>query len=338
VAQAKATTKEGQWGSVWCWKQAESLICDWVAIMFTQPGAQILDGNGKAVFNTKGGTEALQWMVDLLYTHKVADPASLEYDENAVKLALETGTVALTYNWEGVLPEANDPAKSKAAPNIKIDLLPGTKDVKSSSVNGSEGWAILKNSTNKDNAWKLLEYMASPAWQKKAAVIAGDYPILSSLYSDPDLEKQVQDFPLYGEQFKYLAVRPQVANYTQASDIIQKHIHEALLQQASPKDAMDAAADEINKATATKPSISSGSSWPAGRPIPPANALQATSTAKRASLDAGASRGGPSQHSNAVENVVQMRSAMERPDVLASTTKADSPLAPGASPLRANTT
>jgi multiple sugar transport system substrate-binding protein len=251
VTQAKATTKQGQWGSVWCWKQAESLICDWIAIMFTWKGAQILDGSGKAVFNTMGGTDALQWMVDLLYTHKVADPASLEYDENNVKLALETGTVALTYNWEGVLPEANDPAKSKAAPNIKIDLLPGSKDVKSASVNGSEGWAILKIAKNKDGAWKLLEYMASPAWQKKAAIVAGDYPILASLYSDPDLEKNVQDFPLYGEQFKYLAVRPQVANYTQASDIIQKHLHEALLQKAKPKDAMDAAADEINKASAT---------------------------------------------------------------------------------------
>jgi len=117
-------------------------------------------------------------------------------------------------------------------------------------VNGSEGWAILKNSTNKDIAWKLLEYMDSPAWQKKAAVIAGDYPILSSLYSDPDLEKQVQDFPLYGEQFKYLAVRPQVVNYTQASDIIQKHLHEALLGKVPPKDAMDAAADEVNKSSA----------------------------------------------------------------------------------------
>jgi multiple sugar transport system substrate-binding protein len=253
LEQAKATTKQGQWGSVWSWKQSEALICDWVAIMFTKAGAQILDGNGKAVFNTMGGTEALQWMVDLLYTHKVADPASLEYTEDDVRKALETGTYALTYNWEGTLPEANDPSKSKAAPNIKIDLLPGSKDVKSSSVNGSEGWAILKVAKNKDAAWKLLEYMASPAWQKKAAVIAGDYPILSSLYSDPDLAKNVQDFPLYGEQFKYLAVRPQVASYTQASDIIQKHLHEALLQKASPKDAMDAAADEVNKATTAAP-------------------------------------------------------------------------------------
>jgi len=45
-------------------------------------------------------------------------------------------------------------------------------------------FAILKNSTNKDAAWALLEYMVSPAWQKKSAIIAGDYPVLSSLYSD----------------------------------------------------------------------------------------------------------------------------------------------------------
>jgi len=42
-----------------------------------------------------------------------------------VRKALETDTYAITYNWEGTLPEANDPAKSKAAPNVKIDLLPG---------------------------------------------------------------------------------------------------------------------------------------------------------------------------------------------------------------------
>ena len=64
-------------------------------------------------------------------------------------------------------------------------------------------------------------------------MIAGDYPILSSLYSDPDLQKNVQDFPIYGEQFKYLAVRPQVASYTQTSDIIQKHLHEALLRRSA---------------------------------------------------------------------------------------------------------
>jgi multiple sugar transport system substrate-binding protein len=247
VEQAKAATRQGQWGSVWSWKQSEALICDWVAIMFTKKDAQLLDKDGKATFNTTGGTEALQWMVDMLYTHKAADPASLEYTEDDVKKAFFTGTVALTYNWEGTLPDGNDPSKSKAAPNVKIALLPGSKDVKSSSINGSEGWAILKVAKNKDAALKLVEYMVSPAWQKKSAIIHGDYPVLASLYSDPDLAKNVQDFATYGEQFKYLAVRPQVANYTQASDIIQKHLHEALLQKASPKDAMDAAADEVNK-------------------------------------------------------------------------------------------
>src|SRR5258706_6782772 len=219
--------------------------------MFTQKGAQFLDPSGKAVFDSMGGVETTQWMVDLLYKYKVADPASLQYTENDVKNALFTGKYAITYNWEGILPAGNDPTKSKAAPNVKIGLLPGSKDVKSSTVNGSEGWAILKNATNKDNAWAFLQYMASPAWQKKAAVLNGDYPILASLYSDADLAKGVQDFATYGEQFKYMALRPQVPGYAQKSDIIQRHLSEALLQKATPADAMKAAAAEVNKLTAT---------------------------------------------------------------------------------------
>jgi multiple sugar transport system substrate-binding protein len=164
---------------------------------------------------------------------------------------LQTGTYALTYNWEGVLPEANDPWKSKAAPNIRVALLPGGSGVKSSSVNGSEGWGILAQSRRREAAWKLLEYTASPAWQKTAALIAGDYPILASLYSDAELQKTVQDFAIYGEQFKYLVVRPQLTDYARKSDIIQRHLHAALLRQVSPMEAMYAAASEVNKATAT---------------------------------------------------------------------------------------
>jgi multiple sugar transport system substrate-binding protein len=251
VAQAQGTTRQGQWGSLWSWKQSEGLLCDWLSLMFTQPSAEFLDRHGKAVFHTMGGTEALQWMVDLLYRHKVADPASLESTEDDVRRMLQTGTYALTYNWEGVLPEANDPRKSRAAPHIRVALLPGRSGVKSASVHGAEGWGILAQSRRREAAWKLLEYMASPAWQKKAALIAGDYPILASLYSDPDLHKNVQDFAIYGKQFTYLVGRPQLPDYARKSDIIQRHLHAALLREASPKEAMDAAASEVNRATAT---------------------------------------------------------------------------------------
>jgi multiple sugar transport system substrate-binding protein len=248
VAQAQATTRPRQWGSIWAWRQAEGLLCDWLAIMFSQSGAQFLDDQGNLVFNTTGGTEALQWMVDLLYTHKAADPASLESSEDDVRKAMQAGTYALTSNWEGVLPEANDPAKSRAAPYIRVALLPGRKDVPGASVSGSEGWAILAHAKRKDAAWTLLEYMASPRWQKKAAIITGNFPTLASLYADAELRQRFQDFSIYGDQFKYLVVRPQLVNYTQISDIVQKHLHRALLQQVSPRDALDAAVAEVNAA------------------------------------------------------------------------------------------
>lgn len=251
VVQASQLTKPGQWGSIWSWRQSEALICDWLSILFTQAGAQFLDDRDKAVFNTMGGTEALQWMVELLYTHHAADPASLESTEDDVRKALQTGVYALTYNWEGVLPEANDPAQSRAAPDIRVSLLPGGNGAKSASVSGSEGWAILAHSKRKQAAWKLLEYMASPAWQTKAAMMTGNYPILSSLYDDQVLQQRIQDFPVYGEQFKYLVTRPQLVSYARASDILQTHLHRALLRKVSPKDAMDAAVDEVNRASAT---------------------------------------------------------------------------------------
>lgn len=251
VAQAQGTTKHGQWGSLWSWKQSEGLLCDWLSLMFTQPGAQFLDSHGQAVFHTMGGTEALQWMVDLLYRHNVADPASLECTEDDVRRMLQTGTYALTTNWEGVLPEANDPSKSRAAPHIRVALLPGGHGVTSASVHGVEGWGILAQSKRQDVAWKLLEYMSSPAWQKKAALIAGDYPILTSLYRDPELHNHMQDFAIYGEQFKYLVGRPQLPDYARTSDIIQRHLHRALLREVSPREAMYAAASEVNRATAT---------------------------------------------------------------------------------------
>jgi len=38
--------------------------------------------------------------------------------------ALETDTYAITYNWEGTLPEAND-RPIESGPNVKIDSTAG---------------------------------------------------------------------------------------------------------------------------------------------------------------------------------------------------------------------
>ena len=110
---------------------------------------------------------------------------------------------------------------------------------------------MLAHSKRKAAAWKLLEYMASPAWQTKAAIVTGNYPILSSLYDDQVLQQRIQDFPVYGEQFKYLVTRPQLVSYARVSDILQTHLHRALLRKVRPKDAVDAAVDEVNRASAT---------------------------------------------------------------------------------------
>jgi multiple sugar transport system substrate-binding protein len=152
---------------------------------------------------------------------------------------------------EGVFPEANDPTQSRDAHHICVFLLPGGNGAKSASVSGSEGWAMLAHAKRRAAVWKLLEYMASSAWQTKAAIVTGNYPILSSLYDDQVLQQRMQDFPLYGEQFKYLVTRLQLVSYARVSGILQTHLHQLLLRKVSPKAAMEAAIDEVNRASAT---------------------------------------------------------------------------------------
>jgi len=105
-------------------------------------------------------------MVDLLYTHKVADPASLEYDENNVKLALETGTVALTYNWRACCRRPTTRPSRRRRPTSRSTCC-GQQGCEERQRQRLGGLADPEKRQNKDAAWKLLEYMASPAWQKK---------------------------------------------------------------------------------------------------------------------------------------------------------------------------
>jgi ABC-type glycerol-3-phosphate transport system substrate-binding protein len=81
--------------------------------------------------------------------------------------------------------------------------------------------------------------------------MTGNYPIRTSLYHDPILQQAIQDFSIYGEQFEHLVTRPQLVSYTRISDILQTHLHRALLREVGPRAAMDAAVDDIHRASAT---------------------------------------------------------------------------------------
>ncbi|TCP30969.1 carbohydrate ABC transporter substrate-binding protein (CUT1 family) [Scopulibacillus darangshiensis] len=246
---SKKLKEKGIYASGWSWKQAESLVSDYVTLLYAFDG-RFFDKAGKPVFNQGGGLKALQYMVDLLNKDKTVSPASLQWTESDVENAFSSGKIAMMTNWEGIYPEVNDPKKSSVVGKTDVGLIPGQGKVKSAAVTGTAGVAIAKNSKNKAAALAFLKFIGSKEFQVPYYLKAGWYPSLETAYKDSELLKAdtIGKLNKIKEQYKYGVDRPNAPGYVNWSDILAAELHAALRQQKTPKEALNSAVKKIEEA------------------------------------------------------------------------------------------
>ncbi|MBO8126360.1 MAG: ABC transporter substrate-binding protein [Firmicutes bacterium] len=248
VEQAKVLKEKGivEYPIVWSWGQIEALICTWVPLLYGN-GGEFFTEDGKPVFNSPEGVEALTWMVDTLKSG-ISNPASITYGEEDVRSTFSQGKAAFAVNWIYMYNMTNDPAESNVVGKTRISLMPAFEGsgVKSATINGSMGFAVTARSKYKEEAWELVKFLVSKQIQKKYS----DHitPIWKSLAQDETLRaKQPVTLPAFDAQFPYAHVRPKVPEYLEVSKIVQLAIHKALAGEKTPQQALDDAVAEINK-------------------------------------------------------------------------------------------
>ncbi|MFD0679669.1 MULTISPECIES: ABC transporter substrate-binding protein [unclassified Paenibacillus] len=247
---SKKLTTNGVYASGWSWKQSEALICDYVSLTYAF-GGQFFDNSGKPSFNQGGGVKALQFMIDLL-KDKTVDPASLQWSEEDVSRSFAAGKLAMMSAWEGHYPELNEPDKSSVVNKTDVTLMPGKDNVISAAVTGSEGLAIMKSSKRKQAALTFLKWTGEKEYQMDEFTEEGFYPTLLELYKSPDLKlaDTTQTLTKISEQFNYGKDRPNAPGYVNWSDTLAGELHNALLGQKTPENALNDAAKKIEKAIA----------------------------------------------------------------------------------------
>ncbi|GMA65174.1 sugar ABC transporter substrate-binding protein [Alicyclobacillus fastidiosus] len=247
IIQQKLGSK-GIYASGWSWEQAESLTCDYVSFLGAY-GGSFFNSAGQPEFNSPGGIQALQ-MMQTLYKSGTVDPASLQWNETQVQDAFAAGKIAMMSNWEGMYPMLNDPTQSQVVNQTAATILPGEGNVKSAAVTGSEGVALLQSSKHKAAALEFLEFLASKQYQLTEFQLNGQYPTVSSFYSDPDFKKAdtTHTMGIMEEQYKYGVNRPNAPGYVSWSDILNAQLHSAIMGQETPKQALDTAQTKIEQA------------------------------------------------------------------------------------------
>jgi multiple sugar transport system substrate-binding protein len=153
-------------------------------------GANPIQGNTIAM-NTPEAIEGLKVQRGLI-TSGISPQAVAEYMEGTVEGPFLAGDSVFLRNWNYMFGVFPDPKQSKVHPSqVGVAAVPRASTA-IAPVNVGGGWNIYINkySNNQDAAWKLTQFMTSPAQQLYTLNTITYVPTLSSLINSPTVAKQ----------------------------------------------------------------------------------------------------------------------------------------------------
>ncbi|HET7615013.1 MAG TPA: ABC transporter substrate-binding protein [Gemmatimonadaceae bacterium] len=252
VADAKRATEKRdapRYGIVFQGARYEGLITGFVEYLGAF-GARIIDDSGNVVVNRPEAVRALEFMRDELYGSKVAPLEVLTWHEEEARFAFQNGNAVFMRNWPYPVAAMGDTAQSKVAGKFAVSPIPKSAAVPnghSTAALGGAQLAINAYTDHPDAAYKLIAYLTAPEQMLERAQAVGQYPTRFGLYDDPRLAGAIS-IPLESARraIESATPRPVTPIYTELSEILQIELHRALVRQAEPKEALDAAAAKIN--------------------------------------------------------------------------------------------
>ena len=238
-----------EWGYVWQGKQYEGLAAMFVEILAGY-GAFWVDPETLEVGLDK--PEAVQAVEFLRSTVKkgISPPGVTTYQEEETRLLFQNGKVVFLRNWPYVFGLASKP-DSVIQGKFEIKPMVRASGQRSGACQGGWGLGIAKTSKHPEEAWKVIEFLSSEEVQRKFILETGKVPSRKSLFNDPQIVAKYDHYPQLLEVVENSALRPPIAQYAQASDILQRYLSAALTDRISPEKAMKAAAEETRRLLGT---------------------------------------------------------------------------------------
>lgn len=230
------------WGYVWQGRQYEGLAAMFVEILAGAGGYWINPDTLEVGLDQPNAIEAIEFLRTT--TEQGISPSGVTtYQEEEARRLFQSGGAAFMRNWPYAFPLGN----SEESPiRGKFDIKPMVHAPGEDSAGCLGGWGLGISSTtaHPDEALQVVQFFASEEAQKQMALENGYLPTRRSLYNDPDIVGKYPYYPSLLEVVQQGVLRPPVAQYAQASDILQRYLSAALSGRSSAEDAMRAAAEE----------------------------------------------------------------------------------------------
>jgi multiple sugar transport system substrate-binding protein len=158
---------------------SEALILNYNADNVNLQDSEFLK-DGKTIYSSPEAKQAMELYIKL---YKEASPKdSINWGFAEQVQAFTSGVTAILLQDPDVIQGVQEKMKPETWATAPIPLGPSGKALVAT---GAAGWAMVSNSKNKPEAWKLIEFLSSPEQNLKLAKSTGVIALHTTASSDP---------------------------------------------------------------------------------------------------------------------------------------------------------
>ena len=230
------------WGYLWQGKQYEGVSAMFVEVLEGFGGFWANPETLEVGLDQPQAIQAVEFLRNTI-TNGLSPRGVVTYGEEETRLLFQNGGAAFLRNWPYVLKLATEEG-SDIRGKVGIKPMIHGQGHPGGSALGGWGLGISKTTRHPEEAWRVIQFMTSEETMKKFVLATGLIPSLQTLFKDPDILAQYPHFTQLFEAVQNPALRPPIAQYAQASDVLQRYLSAAFTGRMSSEQAMKAAAQE----------------------------------------------------------------------------------------------
>jgi multiple sugar transport system substrate-binding protein len=196
----------------------EGTNCTFLEALWTA-GGNWRDANGNITVNTAAGKQALDWY-DQTLSSGITIPNIAEVATDTSRKMFQSGDVVFMLNWGYAWAHFQSDADTAVKGKVGVAPLPAFQGHTSATCVGGWQWAMNPYSAHKQDAFKLMRFLASEDSQRTLAVKASNIPARKALYKDPAVLATAPQYADFYDVIINARPRPVTPLYPDVSDLI----------------------------------------------------------------------------------------------------------------------
>ncbi|MDT0306244.1 ABC transporter substrate-binding protein [Streptomyces sp. DSM 44917] len=238
---------EVKYGYVAQWANYEGLTVNWTELSAAAGGRSISRDGDRAAIDSPANRRVLDFMRGMLQDDVVPSATNSFQEPQSLQTFVE-GDAAFHRNWSHGYSESNNPEVSRVAGKVGVAPLPAFEGEEPPGPSALAGWNLMVN-PHSDAVGAVLAFIEWMTGDEAQRILAENtvLPAVRDVLEDPGLRRENPVLDLAADV--PLVARPaETPRYAQVSNGIFTNLNAALTGATSPRSALRAAEEDIQRA------------------------------------------------------------------------------------------